>query len=60
MIYKNWSIQYWCKPIPIRDWDWDAVHQDYDGAPDSGDDRAFATHSLEDAKLQIDNWDEEH
>ena len=60
MNYKGWSIQKWCNPIPDRRWDWGAVHSDYDGAPDSGDIRAFATFSLSDAKEQIDNWDIEH
>jgi hypothetical protein len=26
---------YWAKPIPVRDYDWEAVTDDYDGAPDS-------------------------
>ena len=57
MIYKNWSIQRWVKPIPTRSFDWDAVHSDYDGP---GDERSFSTYSLEDALKTIDNWDIEH
>ena len=26
---------HWPKPIPIRDFDWAAVTDDYDGAPDA-------------------------
>jgi hypothetical protein len=26
----------WAKPIPIRDFDWCATLDDYDGAPDAG------------------------
>lgn len=27
----RWIITYWAKPIPDRRWDWEAVHDDYDG-----------------------------
>ena len=27
---------FWAKPGPIRDFDWTAVTDDYDGAPDAG------------------------
>ena len=26
---------HWAKPIPVRHFDWEAVTDDYDGAPDS-------------------------
>jgi hypothetical protein len=28
--------EYWAKPIPDRRFDWHAVTDDYDGAPDAG------------------------
>lgn len=30
------TTEYWAKPIPLRDADWIAVTDDYDGAPDAG------------------------
>lgn len=34
-----WNYGYSRPPIPVRDYDWSAVHEDYDGAPDAFDDR---------------------
>lgn len=51
----KWRIQYEPKPIPVAcgvDWDW--WHDDYDGAPDSGDRRAGCARSLQAAKDEID------
>lgn len=63
--YKGWTISCWYKPIPMRDFDIDVVHDDYDGAPlESGgppaDGRAFNCASVDEAKERIDNWDIEH
>lgn len=27
---------HWAKPIPLNNFDWSAVFEDYDGAPDAG------------------------
>lgn len=51
--YKGFIISYWAKPIPDRRWDYDAVHNDYDGP---GDDRCFSGSSVEDVKAQIDDY----
>lgn len=57
--YKGWGIKYNPKPIPTNIYDFDVVHEDYDGAPDANDNRFFATESIESAKLLIDSWDAE-
>jgi hypothetical protein len=35
IVYKNWEITYNPKPIPVRVYDYDAVHKDYDGPEDN-------------------------
>ena len=52
--YRGFEISYSIKPIPSRGFDYDFVHEDYDGAPDSGDRRCGNGSSLEDAMDQID------
>jgi len=52
--YGNWHIQYDPPPIPVRHWDWQFWHDDYDGAPDSNDNRSGAAASLDAAKAEID------
>ena len=53
-IYLNvWWIKHEPKPIPSREFDWHYWHDDYDGAPDSGDDRCGAASSLAAAILAI-------
>jgi len=37
--YGSWIITYDPPPIPLRTLDWTYVHEDYDGAEDSGDRR---------------------
>lgn len=32
-----WHVECICPPVPNRGFDWCASHEDYDGAPDSGD-----------------------
>ena len=34
-----WHLEAICPPIPVRGFDWSAVHEEYDGAPDAHDDR---------------------
>ena len=52
--YRGYNITYWAKPVPTRAWDYDFAHEDYDGAPDSGDHRCGNGASVEDCKEQID------
>jgi len=57
--YKGYWIKYDPPGIPVRHWDWQYVHEEYDG-PEDG--RCGAAASLEDAKQQIDDlvmWDED-
>lgn len=50
---------FWPKPIPIRSFDWSAITEDYDGAPDAG--RQFIGHgrteeeAIADLKEQLDD-----
>ena len=53
--YRNYIITYDPPPIPTRACDWQFAHQDFDGASDSGDNRAGSAASLDDAKDQIDD-----
>lgn len=50
--YRNCTITYNPKPIPIRDLDWDWVHDDYDGP---GDNRYGSASSELSCKEQIDD-----
>lgn len=50
---RHWHIEYVPKPIPDRRHDFDFWHDDYDGAPDSGDNRCGTAESVEDALEQI-------
>ena len=38
--YRNYTIEYYPPPIPTRQFDFQFVHDDYDGAEDSNDRRA--------------------
>lgn len=38
-MYRGYQIYYHAKPIPDRRWDYDFVHEEYDGAPDAHDER---------------------
>lgn len=55
--YGNWTITYWCKPIPDRNHDYEGTHDDYDGPEDS---RAFTGPSIKDIKQQIDDYEAEN
>ena len=54
--YRDYTIEYNPKPIPIRTKDWDYVHDDYDGPEDN---RLGSTNSLESAKAEIDDMCED-
>jgi hypothetical protein len=54
--YKDWEITYSPKPIPVRVYDYDAVHKDYDGPED---DRCFAGESVQALKDEIDEMEAE-
>ena len=48
-----YTIRHNPKPIPDRRWDWDFVHDDFDGADDSTDNRCGAAESVEACKAEI-------
>lgn len=57
--YRGYRITYDPKPIPDRRWDWDFVHEDYDGAPNypgdgPGDHRCGNAASVEACRAEID------
>ena len=55
MNYKGFIISHDPKPIPSRAFDWDYMHEDFDGAPDAEDNRCGNGASLQDCKDQIDD-----
>jgi len=52
-IPTGWRVQYNPKQTPDRSNDWDWFHVDYDGAPDSGDNRCGTADSITGAINQI-------
>jgi hypothetical protein len=49
----TWLIEYDPKPIPDRSHDYNYAHEDYDGAPDSEDDRCGCSGSVEECIEEI-------
>ena len=56
MMYRNFRITYDPPPIPTRNCDWHATHDDFDGAPDANDNRYFHGPTEADVKAQVDDW----
>jgi hypothetical protein len=54
--YRGYNIAHNPKPIPVRQFDWDFWHDDYDG---EGDNRCGSASSEDDAKLMIDDIEDE-
>ncbi len=52
--YGKWTIDFDPKPIPTRKFDYSFWHDDFDGAPDSYDNRAGTAATVEEAKSEID------
>lgn len=50
--YRNYIIRYDVKPIPIRSFDYNYCHIDYDGP---GDNRSGCAPSVESCKKEIDD-----
>lgn len=57
-IYRGYHFNFWAKPIPVRDHDYEFAHDGYDGP---GDDRCGTGASIADCCRQIDEleWDRE-
>lgn len=49
----GWRFEYDPKPVPNTSHDWNWWHVDYDGAPDSTDNRCGTAASIDDAMDQI-------
>ena len=58
-MYRHFIIRYDPPPIGSRGADWQFVHEDYDGAEDSGDHRCGYGSSEEDCRRQIDEMIED-
>jgi hypothetical protein len=54
--YKDWEITYNPKPIPVRVYDYEAVHKDYDGLEEN---RCFTGESVQALKDRIDELEAE-
>lgn len=52
--YRGYHISYDPKPIPDFRFDWSYQSDDFDGAPDAGDNRCGHAESLEACKREID------
>ena len=50
--YGSWTIEHNPKPIPVRCWDWDYVHDEYD--PEDDPEMCGNAGSLEEAMQMID------
>lgn len=59
MKYRGYTITYNPPPIPVRSFDYEWVHDDYDGADDGNDRRCGHSESVEAAKAAIDEQIEE-
>ena len=57
--YGPWRISYGPKPIPTTAFDYDWWHDDFDGAPDAGDNRCGSAGSLDDAIEAIHEWEDD-
>jgi len=57
--YRNYTIVYDPPPIPTRACDWQFVHNEFDGASDSGDHRGGSAASLAAAKAAIDDLEDQ-
>lgn len=57
--YRGWVIYFDPPPIPIRTLDWTYSHDSFDGAPDANDNRYGYAPSLEQAKRDIDEIEED-
>lgn len=59
--YRGYHIYFDAPPIPTRSCDWHFYHDDYDGAPDAGDNRYGHGPTEADCREQIDEieeWDQ--
>lgn len=57
--YRGWQIEYSPPPIPVRDFDWNATHPDYDGAAGADDNRRVFGKSWDAVRSEIDEYFEE-
>ncbi|MNS40589.1 hypothetical protein D3C72_729110 [compost metagenome] len=55
VVYKGFKIYYDPKPIPTNKLDWNWVHDDFDGAPDSNDRRCGSAESIDACIVEIDD-----
>lgn len=62
--HKGWEVQFNPPPIPVRDFDWVAIHPDYEGWMQDGDyvSNDLIVHAPNKTSLlqAIDDWEEEN
>lgn len=62
--HKGWDIQFNPPPIPVRDFDWVAIHPDYEGWMQDGDyvSNGLIVHAPNKTELikAIEDWEHEH
>lgn len=51
-----WHLSCDCPPIPSREFDWSATHDDYDGAPDAHDDRFVNGRDQHAVIVAVEQW----
>ena len=51
-----WHLQAVCPPVPFRGFDWSAVHDEYDGAPDAHDGRAVYGATRDEAIAEVERY----
>lgn len=57
--YGPWRVYFDPPPIPTRNCDWHFYHDDYDGAPDSCDQRHGSAPSFAEALCECDRYEDE-
>jgi hypothetical protein len=62
-IYKNWEISYNPPPIPVRDFDWVAMHPDYEAWTEEGiwvsNNLCLHAANREELLAEIEEWEAE-
>lgn len=58
IMHRGWRI-YLSDLAVVHGYEWDYVHDDYDGADDANDHRCGQAHTVEEAKAEIDHHEQE-
>lgn len=62
--YRGWEVRFDPPPIPVRDFDWVAIHPNYEGWMENGDyvSNGLVVHAPNYSRLvaEIDDWEYEN